>query len=142
MTFFLADINVWLALAYDAHAHYEQVKRWFEASDHQVFFCRITQIGFLRLLTNTTVMGRDALSQRKAWRTYDQIMQDPRIRFLDEPADLEATFRRLTNSSLASAKQWPDAYLAAMAQAGGMTVVTLDAGLASTPGTQTIHLQG
>jgi len=141
MRSFLVDINVWVALAYDGHAHHERASRWFESSDlERAFFCRITQIGLLRLLTNRTVMGRDVLTQRQAWRIYDRLIRDERVGFLNEPSGVEKGFRDLTTRSLASSKQWPDAYLAAMARSAQMTLATFDASLANTAGLSAVYL--
>ncbi len=50
---YLPDVNVWIALAADKHIHHSVAKRWFtNIQADQVLFCRITQLGFLRLLTN------------------------------------------------------------------------------------------
>lgn len=141
MRSFLVDINVWVALAYEGHVHHERANRWFESSDlEQAFFCRITQIGLLRLLTNRAVMGRDVLTQRQAWRIYDRLIQDERVGFLNELTGVEKQFRELTTGSLASTKQWPDAYLAALARSADMALATFDASLANTPGVSALYL--
>jgi hypothetical protein len=33
-------------------------------------FCRVSELGFLRLLTNAHVLGKDVLSPAQAWRVY------------------------------------------------------------------------
>jgi len=141
MRSFLVDINVWVALAYEGHVHHERANRWFESTDlERAFFCRITQIGLLRLLTNRAVMGRDVLPQRQAWRIYDRLLQDQRVGFLNEPPGTEKRFRELTTGSLPSTKQWADAYLAAMAGSVEMPLATLDASLAKTAGLSAVYL--
>src|SRR5688572_20623437 len=111
---FLVDINVWLAIAYDLHVHHEPASDWFETiGPEQAFFCRLTQLGFLRLLTNSKVMGGDATSQSKAWQAYDKFVRDPRVSFFQEPQHLEATFRQFTRSQHRATNVWTDAYLAA-----------------------------
>jgi hypothetical protein len=40
----------------------------------EVVFCRITEMGFLRLLTNRRVMGEDAVNPKAAWKIYDIIL--------------------------------------------------------------------
>jgi predicted nucleic acid-binding protein len=46
----LPDVNVWLALTIAEHVHHAPAKRWFESQEHeQIAFCRVTQMGFLRL---------------------------------------------------------------------------------------------
>jgi uncharacterized protein len=140
---FLIDVNVWIALAYDLHVHHSVAVDWFEALDNSsVFYCRSTHVSFLRLLTNEHVMGPDALSQRNAWKVLDRTVEDPRFRFLPEPAGVEKEFRRLTQSHLSLRNQWPDAYVAAVAVSAGLTLATLDRGLRSMPGVSVLCLAG
>jgi predicted nucleic acid-binding protein len=54
---YLPDVNVWIALAAERHIHHLPARQWFNAiGDERLAFCRITQLGFLRLLTNKHVM--------------------------------------------------------------------------------------
>src|SRR5579859_3518467 len=54
----LPDVNVRIALAAEGHVHHLPARDWFTAqSNASVAFCRITQMGLLRLLTNSKVMG-------------------------------------------------------------------------------------
>ncbi|HLW78053.1 MAG TPA: TA system VapC family ribonuclease toxin [Terriglobia bacterium] len=78
----MPDINVWVALASDRHVHHRAAGDWFAAiGEAGAAFCRVTQVGFLRLLTNSRVMGDDVLSQRRAWGVYEQLDGDPRVVF-------------------------------------------------------------
>jgi predicted nucleic acid-binding protein len=43
-------VNVWVALAHDRHAHHVPARTWLNGIEETVFFCRFTQLGFLRLL--------------------------------------------------------------------------------------------
>ncbi len=53
----LPDVNIWIALAAEGHVHHAPAREWFTAqADVSVAFCRITQMGLLRLLTNPDVM--------------------------------------------------------------------------------------
>ena len=127
--FLFPDINVWVALSYDRHVHHLAALQWFEAlaPTSRLFFCRLTQLGLLRLLSAPAIMGSDeAKSQREAWKAYDIWLDDPRIEFLDEPGGLESAFRGLTRSVQASPKDWADSYLAAFAQVARLTIVTFD----------------
>jgi uncharacterized protein len=59
---YLSDVNVWVAFASDWHVHHPVAKSWLEGlGTEQIAFCRITDLGFLRLLTNSRVMGEDVL---------------------------------------------------------------------------------
>ena len=130
--FLFPDINVWVALTYDRHVHHPAARQWF---DHlppmaRLFFCRLTQLGLLRLLSSAAVMGSDlAKGQQEAWKVYDSWLQDERIEFLEEPAELEEQFRALTRSPQASPKEWADSYLLAFASAADLRLVTLDQAL-------------
>jgi uncharacterized protein len=127
--FLFPDINVWIALTYDRHVHHTTARHWFEelAPTAILFFCRLTQLGLLRLLSAVAVMGPDqAMSQQEAWKAYDIWLQDERIAFLDEPAALETQFRVLTRSSNPSPKDWADSYLSAFADTAGLRLVTFD----------------
>lgn len=130
--FLFPDINVWVALTYDRHVHHRAARQWFDhlAPLARLFFCRLTQLGLLRLLTSEAVMGPDlAKGQHEAWKTYDAWLQDERIEFLEEPGGLEAQFRALTRSPQASPKEWADAYLLAFASAADLRLVTFDRAL-------------
>jgi len=141
MKFYLVDVNVWVALVYDLHVHHGTARTWFESlGPEQAFFCRMTQLGLLRLLTNRKVMGRDVVSQRQAWRIFDRLSSDARVSCLAEPARVEAEFRRLTQSPEPSTHSWSDAYLAAVAATGGLAVATLDRGFAGAEGVEVHYL--
>jgi toxin-antitoxin system PIN domain toxin len=127
--FLFPDINVWVALTYERHIHHVIARKWFEglAPTARLFFCRLTQLGLLRLLTAAAVLGPDRVkSQQEAWKAYDRWLEDERVEMLDEPEGIEAHFRALTRSARASPKDWADSYLAAFAQASRLTVVTFD----------------
>lgn len=127
--FLFPDINVWIALTYDGHVHHLAARNWFAglAPTARLFFCRLTQLGLLRLLTAAAVMGPDQVkSQQEAWKAYDRWLEDERVELLDEPGGIETHFRPLTRSPHASPKDWADSYLAAFAMASRLTVVTFD----------------
>jgi uncharacterized protein len=125
------DINVWAALTYEGHAHHQIAAKWFATleSDDTLVFCRLTQLGLLRLLTTPAVMGDEVMTQPQAWAAYDRWQQDPRVEFVDEPTEIEARFRALTRLRQPATKDWADSYLAAFATVGQLTLVTFDRGL-------------
>jgi predicted nucleic acid-binding protein len=73
-------------------------------------------------------MGAEVMSQIEAWEAYDLWLKDDRIRFLEEPPNVEAAFRNLARQRRPNAKNWSDAYLAAFAVVSGMSFVTFDQG--------------
>jgi toxin-antitoxin system PIN domain toxin len=122
-----------VALTYEGHVHHVTAATWFLAlpPDATLAFCRFTQLGLLRLLTAAAVMGDEVMTQPQAWAAYDRWLQDPRVVLVDEPAALEARFRALTRRRQPATKDWADAFLAAFATVGQLTLVTLDRGLRS-----------
>lgn len=132
---FLPDVNVWLALASQRHIHAATCSQWLNAVDSGgVAFCRVTQMGLLRLLTNESVMGSEVLASRDAWRVYRTIIADERMHFAPEPFSVEAEWRKLAGQERPTPRIWTDAYLVAFAHAAAMRLVTLDRGAAAMAG--------
>ena len=127
-SFLFPDINVWVALTHGGHVHHDVASDWFSSleADVRFCFCRLTQLGLLRLLTAEAVMGQEVMSQAEAWAVYDQWITAGGAELLEEPPGLERRFRALSRSRHASPKQWADAYLAAFADASQVTLVTFD----------------
>jgi uncharacterized protein len=130
-SFLFPDLNVWLALSYEAHVHHRIAYAWFESLSEgaRLCFCRITQIGLLRLLTTEAVMKAEVLTHRQAWQIYDRWLEDGRVAFVDEPATLEPIFRSESWSPHPAPKNWSDSYLIAFARSAGFELVTFDKGL-------------
>jgi hypothetical protein len=126
---FLADVNVWVALAAVGHVHHSLARAWLEESEtSHVKFCRITQMGLLRLLTNNKVMGPNVLTAANAWRVYASLCDDDRVQYAEEPPHLEGGWREAAGQPGTGPNFWTDAYLAAFAEAGNYTIVTFDRG--------------
>ena len=126
---FLPDINVWLALTFDSHLHHPQAAAWFDSvPDKSCLFCRMTQQGFLRLVTNPKAFPDDAVAMGKAWELYDSLLSDPRVVFSTEALDVETAWRGYTTSGQFSPKVWNDAWLAAFCRAADLEAVTFDRG--------------
>ncbi len=99
--------------------------------DAELAFCRFTQIGLLRLLTTTTVMGRDCHTIKQAWTVYDLWAGDPTVCYIEDPLDVTVQFRRITTSSGhgVAPKAIGDCYLLALSVAARATLVTFDSAL-------------
>jgi uncharacterized protein len=125
------DINVWVALTYEGHAHHANAAVWFAmlSRDATFVFCRFTQLGLLRLLTAEAVMSDEVMTQPQAWAAYDRWLKDPRVELVEESAEIETRFRALTRLRQPATKDWADSYLAAFAAVGQLTLVTFDRGL-------------
>lgn len=130
-TFLFPDVNVWFALTHEIHPQYGAAKAWEEALDPGtvVYFCRFTQLGLLRLLTNRSAMGEEVLTQSQAWQAFDALLANPNNRMIDEPPGIGPLFRQFTDRGEASTKQWADGYLAAFAETAELTLVTFDKAL-------------
>lgn len=124
----LLDINVWLGMAFRRHVNHAVAAAWFQGATGLCLFCRLTQIGFLRLASNPSAMGPAVVSMADAWRAYDALFADPNVVFIDEPGGIEARWRSLTQTMTFAPKVWNDAYLAAFGELAGLDVVTFDKG--------------
>jgi predicted nucleic acid-binding protein len=112
---YLADVNLWIALVADQHVHHPAASRWFRSlGDDKLAFCRITQMGFQRLLTNKGVMQEEVVSPGQAWETYRALRSDWGIQYLAEPTEL--------------AELW-----CAFVHAAGLTLVTFDSRMPKRP---------
>lgn len=125
-------MNVWFALTHSIHPQHSSAKAWADGLDDgaAVYFCRFTQLGLLRLLTNQSAMGGDLLTESQAWAVFDQILVHSGNRMIEEPKGIDPVFRRLTDRKESSTKHWADGYLAAFAMSAGIQLVTFDKALA------------
>lgn len=130
----LPDVNVWIALAPEGHVHHVPARAWFTAQpDASVAFCRITQMGLLRLLTNSHVMGRAPRTIVQAWETFAQLRGDRRLVFAGEPDRIESAWRQLMTQGGVGPSSWTDTYLAAFAETHSYSLVTFDIGFERWP---------
>jgi len=144
MRSYFPDINVWVALTYQGHDHYPIAAEWFQNLEiSPIFFCRLTQLGFLRLLTNAAVMRDEVRTQSEAWKDYDLLRRSERVGFFPEPEtdDLEDEWRSLTRTAQAAPQQWADAYLLSFARVAGLTLVTFDQALGRLAGGDVVLLR-
>jgi toxin-antitoxin system PIN domain toxin len=135
MISFFPDLNVWLALAINGHAHETAAWKWLEflPGGARIIFARYTQVGFLRLLTNRAAMGPGVLTAKQAWEVYDRWLNDPRVEFHPEPNGMDAAFQDATAAfDPEPASKWiGDCYLLAFAHRSNATLVTFDRALAN-----------
>lgn len=122
----LLDTNVWLAAAWRNHSQHHIASDWMDAQDDDLAFCRVTQMGLLRLVSNPAITQDDVMTRRQAWDLVEQFMSDPRVRFLAEPQGLAQIWMAFSKRDDRSYLLWTDDYLAAFAQAAGIELVTFD----------------
>ena len=75
--------------------HHQPALAWWNEQSSLAGFSRLTQIGLLRLLTTATAMGGQPLTNEEAWRVYDSLLSDSRVRVFPELPALEDLFRFL-----------------------------------------------
>ena len=133
MTSLFLDLNVWLALSVSGHSHNPIAWNWLHSlrEDRKLILSRYTQIGLLRLLTSSAVMGEQVLELKEAWDAYDRWLEDPRVAFFPEPRGVDSAFRKLTRSLAAqpASKAVGDCWLLAFATSIDATLVTFDSAL-------------
>lgn len=134
MTWFFPDLNVWTALSVAGHSHSAESWNWLNLlpREARLIFCRYTQMGLLRLVTNPKVMGTQSLTLGQAWNVYDRWMNDPRVEFHPEPPRLDKSFRGMTAAlGGRQASKWVgDCYLLAYANESNAPLITFDKALA------------
>ncbi len=138
----LLDANVWLALAAEAHTHHERAKAYWEREGApRAAFCRVTELAFLRHLTNEKIMGPQVLTPGAAWKKLAQFLALPEVQRLAEPATLDEQLAKFCNLGRTSPNLWTDAYLASFAKAGGLRLVSFDRGFTRFIGLELLVLQ-
>ncbi len=130
----LLDINTWIALSLDAHPQHRPARLWYGQTPFQrgdLVFCRQTELGFLRLITQSAVMARcgvGPLSNTEAVEFLDSLCADPAVVREDEPPATRSLWLQLAQGPWPSPNVWMDAYLAAFAISLGAELVTFDQG--------------
>jgi toxin-antitoxin system PIN domain toxin len=126
----LADVNLWLATLVERHPHHESAEHWWRevvlSAEGKVAFCRVTQLGLLRLLTNQKVMGEQRKTLSEAWLVYERLLEQDPVVYADEPKGIDAILRKHCELGGLSTKFWTDGYLAAFAEAGDFSLATFD----------------
>lgn len=123
----LPDVNVWLALIDQQHAHHLRARRyWDEESADKVAFCRISMLALLRLGTNTLVMHGQPFTPPEIWRVYRDLRALPEVVFCDERAELELRMAVWSDTDHFPIRAWTDCYLAALAVESGCRLVSFD----------------
>lgn len=134
MTSFLIDSNVSLAMTWNLHPQHARASlRYQSIDDASLWFCRFIMLGFLRLLTNSKVMGGSTVTVSEVLRLYERWTHDPRVELVPKPRGMEKAFyEALIPFALQPAtKAIADCYLVGFAEANGAHLVTFDRGLAS-----------
>jgi toxin-antitoxin system PIN domain toxin len=126
----LSDANPWLAMTVEIHPHHAAARHWMDElpDGDQALFNRATQTSFLRLLTQPIAPGYRPVTQSRAWKLYEKLLEDDRVLWVPEPEGIDTLWQQLSENSRPSPKLWMDAYLAAFAISEGCRMVTFDRG--------------
>ncbi len=129
----IADANVLLPVLVEGHAHQAPAAAWWDAcNDGDVGLSLPVRMALLRLLSNSRIMGSSVLRPAQAWGAVQSLIDDPRIEVLDR---VPATHGKIWYDNVArrepSPALWTDAWVAALAQAHDIEMVTFDRGFRS-----------
>lgn len=128
----LADVNYWIALVLVTHPQHERARDWWKREVGEgvaeLLFCRVTQLGLLRLLCHRAVMGSARRRPAEAWRDYARLLAHESVGYVRESEGVGPRMHEMTVGLEASAGVWTDAYLAAFASAGQLGLVSFDRG--------------
>lgn len=124
----LPDVNVWLALTLEDHPHHLAAQQyWNDTRPRNLAFCRVTMLGYTRLLCNSHVMGGDPMTMIEAWQAYESLIARPLISFIHEPNTIDSTFKSIIAlTPNLNSRMWTDAYLAAFAIESATRIVSFD----------------
>ena len=137
----LLDVNVWLALADARHVHHSAALHYWEKEAAELtVFCRVTMLGFLRLITHSR-MANPPLTAERASELYRAYVQATGVGFLQEPVGLEEKLAAFSTQSTFRHRLWTDAYLAALAIASGCRLVSFDSDFQTFDGLKFLHLK-
>ncbi len=95
----LPDINVWLALAVEEHPHHAAAKQYWDsvqakpAGERNLWFCRVTMLGLVRLLSQPKVMGQGVLNLVQAMALYQQFRAVAGVDLLAEPKQCDSVLQ-------------------------------------------------
>lgn len=126
----LCDVNVLVALLHARHVHSARAVAWLEQQDQRdsVLICRVAQMGALRILTNSQWLKEEVMSAVEFWRGWEVLLSDDRFTFINEPANLEMVWKRITKPFPKGQTAGTDTYFAAFATAINHRLVTFDRG--------------
>lgn len=137
----LPDLNVWLALADADHQHHVRARQYWETeAAPELAFCRVSMLGFLRLLTHPKVMRGAPFTPAEAWQGYRAFRMLPEVTFLPENSRMEPQFAAWSDTPTFTPHRWTDAWLAAQAVTTGSRLVSFDSDFRGFQGLSWLHL--
>lgn len=136
----LPDVNVWLALVDENHAHHEKaLDYWQNKSAPDIAFCRVTVLAFLRLSTHPKVLSRP-LSSAEAWDIYQRYRTEAHVGFIVDSPEMDSAFMALSCQADFPHHLWTDCYLAALACFRNCRIISFDTDFNRFPNPAFLHL--
>lgn len=115
---FLLDVNLLLAAIIESHPHHAAAGQWLAGKP--VALCPLSELGFLRISTNTRVFN---LTMETATAALEAFRVERRTAFI--PDDVSASVLKAKTS-----EQVTDSYLAELADRHEMRLATFDSRIA------------
>jgi toxin-antitoxin system PIN domain toxin len=138
----LPDVNVWLALADENHAHHKTaIAYWQDQSAPKIAFCRVTALSFLRLSSHPKILSRP-LTTDEAWKIYQRYRTEAQVSFIVDSPDIDHSFMALSRQPDFPHHLWTDCYLATLAQFKKCRIVSFDEDFHNFRNLQFLHLAG
>ncbi len=119
---YLLDVNVFLALVSENHAHHQLVTAWFNQQRLNWAICSFTEAGFLR---HATAPGPGQITVTEATAVLAGMTQHPGYRYVAVSADWQ-TLCRPFFQRLYGTRQVTDAYLLGLAVREDLVLATMD----------------
>ena len=139
----LPDLNVWLALAWSRHPHHAAaLAYWERQAAPRVLFCGVTALGLIRLITQQNVMGEARLSSSEASVMQRRLAAQPGVSLIQEEATAWPLLHVLLARHNLASRDNTDAWLAGLALAQGLRLVSFDAGFGRFEGLSWLRLRG
>jgi toxin-antitoxin system PIN domain toxin len=125
----LCDSNVFIALTVPQHPAHEKTRNWVKSlvTEDTLGLCRLTEMSFLRLLTQKIAEGYKPLRNSEAVEKLSQWKKLTFVEVCAEPDSMETDWLRLAGIGQPAPKRWMDAYLATFAIHAKLRLVSLDA---------------
>ena len=136
----LPDVNVWLSLVDENHAHHEKaVCYWQEQSAPEIAFCRVTALAFLRLASHPKILSRP-LTYEESWDIYQRFRIEEQVGFIVDSPEVDKVFMELSREPDFQHHLWTDCYLAALARFRNCRIVSFDKDFNRFPKLTLLHL--
>jgi len=98
-------------------------------------------LGLVRVLSNVPVVDDKPLACDEAFKIYLEWIAEPEVQIVAEPERCHEILAGFVKRSLVTKTKWTDAYLAAVAIAGGYRLVSFDRDFSRFPGLDWLHLR-